>query len=347
MDILVFLLTLSVLVFVHELGHFLVAKKNGVKVEEFGFGLPPRIFGKKVGDTLYSINLLPIGGFVKLKGEEAEMAGFGDVDSFASLKPSRRILIVIAGVLGNLLLAYFIFVGLFLAGYPKLSGVVKFSEVAADSPAALAKILPGDTVLTFNHEKIETPEQLIEKTNQKKGQEVLLEIQRGDRSLSVKLTPRISPPEKQGPLGVRLDFEGGLVYEKVGLGQAPGRAFDEIYKQLGLMFKGLQKMVGGLFEGQVPQEVTGVVGIYKISSQAYEAGLRIFAQFVAIVSLNLFVFNLLPIPALDGGRLLFILPELLFKKKVSPKVERVVNNLGLVLLLTLFVLVTIRDVRRF
>lgn len=347
MSILIFLLVLSLLVFVHELGHFLVAKRNGVKVEEFGFGLPPRLLGRKVGDTLYSINLLPIGGFVKLKGEEAEVAGFGDADSFASIKPWRRISIVVAGVLGNLLLAYLIFVGLFLVGNPQLAGQVKISEVTKDSPAFLAQILPGDVVSSFNDQKIETPDELVEKTNQKRGREVLLEIQRGSQVWPVRITPRVSPPEGQGPLGVRLGFEGGLAYEKTGWTQAPLRGGQEIYRQLGLMFSGLQKMVVRLFAGEVPQEVTGVVGIYKIGTQAYDAGLRIFTQFVAIVSLNLFVFNLLPLPALDGGRILFILPELLFKKKVSPKVERVVNNLGLVLLLTLFVLVTIRDVRRF
>ena len=250
-------------------------------------------------------------------------------------------------VLGNLLLAYLIFVGLFLVGNHKISGQVKVTEVAKDSPASTSQILPGDVVTFFNGQKIETPDDLIEKTNQKKGQEVLLGIQRGDKILPVKLTPRLSPPEGQGPLGVRLGFEGGLVYEKAGLTSAPVRAGQEIFKQLNLMAKGLQQMAAGLFVGKVPQEVTGVVGIYKISSQAFEAGFRIFAQFVAVVSLNLFVFNLLPIPALDGGRILFILPELLFKKKVSPKVERVVNNLGLILLLSLFVLVTIRDVQRF
>ncbi len=347
MSILIFLLVLSVLVFVHELGHLLAAKRSGVRVEEFGFGLPPRIFGRKIGNTLYSINLLPIGGFVKLKGEDAEMAGFGDADSFASIKPSRRIFIVGAGVLGNLFLAYLIFVGLFLVGYPKLSGQVKVSEVTPGSPAAAANVLPGDVVSSFNHQKIETPDDLIEKTNQKRGQEIVLTVERSGQLSEVKVVPRVSPPPGQGPLGVRLGFEGGLVYEKVGLASVPLRAAQEIAKQLGLMAAGLQKMVGGLFVGKVPQEVAGVVGIYKISSQAYEAGLRIFAQFVAVVSLNLFVFNLLPIPALDGGRILFILPELIFKRKVSPKVERMVNNLGLVLLLTLVVLVTIRDVRRF
>lgn len=349
MSILIFLVTLSILVFVHELGHFLVAKKSGVKVEEFGFGLPPRLFGRKVGETLYSVNLLPIGGFVKLKGEEGgEVAGFGDADSFASIKPIRRVAIVVAGVLGNLLLAYFIFLVLFATvGSPKISGQVKIAEVVRETPAAAAPLLPGDIVRAVNNFKVERPDEFVEETNRHRGQEVTLKLERQGREIVVKITPRLKPPSGQGPLGVRLGFEGGLAYERVGLSESPLRAASEVVAQVRLMLKGLYKMLSGLFAGQVPQDVTGVVGIYKISAQAYQAGLRIFAQFVAIVSLNLFIFNLLPIPALDGGRLLFILPELFFKKKVPQKVEKFVNNLGLVLLLTIFLLVTIRDFQRF
>ncbi len=157
MSILVFLLALSVLVFVHEFGHFIAAKKSGVKVEEFGFGLPPRIFGRKIGDTLYSINLLPIGGFVKLKGEEGEVMGFGSEGSFASASNPKRLVIVVSGVVGNLILAYLIFVLLFLVGNPTMAGKVKISDVAKNSPAEASQIKPGDYVLKVDGRKFLNP----------------------------------------------------------------------------------------------------------------------------------------------------------------------------------------------
>jgi len=346
MSILIFLFTLSVLVFVHELGHFLAAKKSGVKVEEFGFGIPPRIFGKKIGETIYSINLLPIGGFVRLKGEEGEVLGFGQKDSFRSISNFKRLFIVLSGVLGNLLLAYFIFTFLFLVGYPKFSGQIKVTEVVSASPAELSGLKVGDVFVNVGRLKVETPDDFVNEVTRQKGQKVDFGILREGRKLEISLKPRINPPEGQGPLGVRLGFEASLNYQKVSLIEAPVKAFEEISSNIVLMLSGLKKIFLNLFSLKVPSEVAGVVGIYKLSSQASEAGFRIFLQFVAIISLNLFMFNLLPIPALDGGRLLFILIEAVSRKSLNPKFEKWVNNIGLALLLTLFVLITIRDFRR-
>lgn len=357
MSILIFLLTLSVLVFVHEFGHFLAAKKSGVKVEEFGFGLPPRLWGWRFGETLYSLNLLPIGGFVKLKGEEGpsrrdrdeadEVLGFGEKDSFATAGILKRIVIVGSGVLGNLLLAYLIFYFLFLVGYPRFFGQVKVEEVAAGSPAQVAQILPGDVVVEVAGQKVETPDDFLEQVTRLKGQEVALVILRQEQTLSLAATPRADPPAGQGPLGVRIVYDSQLTYEKSGLGKASVDALEEVGHNLKLMLQGLRRMVINLFVGKVPQDIAGVVGIYRLSSQAYQIGSGIFLQFVAIISLNLFVFNLLPLPALDGGRLLFILLEVVLRRRLNPKVEKIVNNLGLALLLILFVLITIRDFQRF
>lgn len=342
-----FLLVLSVLVFVHEFGHFLAAKKSGVKVEEFGFGLPPRIFGRKIGDTLYSLNLLPIGGFVKLKGEEGEVLGFGSEGSFAVASNPKRLFIVVAGVLGNLLLAYLIFVLLFLVGNPTLAGKVKISDVAKNSPAEASQIKPGDSVLMVGGKSVSEPQDFINNVNSKKGNKVTITVEREGKTLNLAAMPRVNPPSGEGPLGVVVGFDGHLTYKKVGFGQAFALAGQEIYKDLSLMILGLKNMVAEVFAGKAPAEVTGVVGIYKISTQALEIGIRIYLQLVALISLNLFMFNLLPIPALDGGRLLFILIETFTRRKISPKVEKAANNFGLATLLVLFVLVTIRDIKRF
>ncbi|MCL5004003.1 MAG: M50 family metallopeptidase [Patescibacteria group bacterium] len=348
MSVVVFLITLSVLVFVHEFGHFLAAKKSGVSVEEFGFGLPPRLFGRKVGGTLYSINLLPIGGFVKLKGEdESEVLGFGDSGSFSKVAHRSRFLIVVAGVLGNLLLAYFILTLLFLVGYPKISGAVIIDGVAKNSPAEAVGIQPSDRVVSVNGVKIDNPETMINRVNGFKGHLITLGILRNGSTIFKEITPRASPPKGEGALGVRLGFEGGLVYEKDSLWLAPVRGGQELINGIGQIFVGLGTLVSQIFVGRVPQDVAGPVGIYKLTSEAYAVGLRVFLQFVALISLNLFVFNLLPIPALDGGRLVFIVWEAFTRRKVNPRAAALINNVGLALLLTLFVLVTIRDIRRF
>lgn len=347
MSVILFLLTLSVLVFVHEFGHFIAAKKSGVKVEEFGFGLPPRIFGRKVGETLYSLNLLPIGGFVKLKGEEGEVMGFGSEGSFGDAPNFKRFIIVVAGVIGNLILAYLIFVLLFVTGNPTLTGRVKVSEVAKDSPAAQANFEPEDYLVKVNGLSIENPQDFIDAVNGQKGQNVDFTVERAGKTIELKALPRVSPPSGEGPLGVRVGFDSKLVYPKVGFPQALVLAAKETYTDLSLMVFGLKNIISQLFMGRAPQDVTGVVGIYKLTSQALGVGFGVYLQFVALISLNLFMFNLLPIPALDGGRLLFVVVESVTRKKINSKVERLVNNVGLALLLTLFVLITIRDIQRF
>jgi regulator of sigma E protease len=347
MSILIFLLALSVLVFVHEFGHFIAAKKSGVKVDEFGFGLPPRIFGRKVGDTLYSINLLPIGGFVKLKGEDGEVLGFGSEGSFVAASNPKRLIIVLAGVVGNLLLAYLIFVLLFLVGNPTMIGKVIISNVAKNSPAEASQIKPNDYVLKVDGVAVTEPQDFINRVNNKKGIKVDIVVEREGSVLNLTAIPRVSPPSGEGPLGVVVGFDSHLTYRKAGFVQAATLAGQEIYKDLALMVLGLKSMLNEMIKGRAPTDIAGVVGIYKFSAQALEVGYRIYLQLVALISLNLFMFNLLPIPALDGGRLLFIIIEMVTRKKISPKVEKVVNNFGLALLLALFVLVTIRDIKRF
>lgn len=348
MPVFIFLITLSILVFVHEFGHFLAAKKSGVKVEEFGFGIPPRIFGRKIGETLYSINLLPIGGFVKLKGEEAdEVLGFGGEGSFSSVSKKKKLVIVIAGVVGNLILSYFLFVLLFLVGYPTASGQVKVDEVLKESPAAVSGFAVGDVLLNFNGQKIEDPNQFVKIVKKTSGQASIFTIERQAKILNLKSTPLINPPSGQGALGIRLGYESQITYPRLGLGDSFVSGFRETGKYLSLMVKGIKNLVTELFKGHSPQELAGVVGIYKISTQALEIGWQVYLQFVALISLNLFLFNLLPVPALDGGRVLFILIELFTRRKISAKIERLVNNTGFALLITLFVLITIRDIKRF
>jgi regulator of sigma E protease len=342
-------IVLSLLVFVHELGHFLAAKWRGVFVEEFGFGLPPRIWGKRVGDTLYSINLFPIGGFVKLKGEDPEVVGFGDADSFAVKSRWSRALIIIAGVLGNFLLAWLIFTFLFAVGNPEFRGDVFIKDVAPNSPAAQVGIRKGDQVISINGVAVRQLEDLIVETRKSAGTEVKLQLRRGGDNRTLRLIPRLTPPKGEGAMGVALETRNERVdVSRYPLWQSPLVAAKEVVSILGKMLSGVKILLMELiFRGEVPKEVTGIVGIKALTDVAAEMGERFFLQFVAILSLNLLIFNLLPIPALDGGRLLFVGIEAITGRKLPPRVERWANNLGLALMLLLFVLITIRDIGRF
>ncbi len=346
----------SVLVFVHEMGHFLMAKWRKVAVEEFGFGLPPRLWGKKFRGTIYSLNLIPVGGFVKLKGEDPEAAFIGDADSFSVKSKKSRAAIILAGVLGNLLLAWLIFSLLFTIGNPSLSGKVVIEEVSSGSPAETAGLQKEDVVLAVDGELVGTVEDLIVKVQERAGGVVELDIDRKDpglpagrQALQMQLVPRIEPPEGEGALGVKIAMiEPEVVLVKYSFFLAPGHALIEIGEVTKAMVVGFGGMIVRIFtQGEIPTEVAGPLGIKAMTDVAASMGLRFFLQFVALLNLNLFIFNLLPIPALDGGRLLFLGFEAVLRRKLNPKIEKIANNLSLVLLLLLSVLVTIQDVSRF
>ena len=339
----------SVLVFVHEASHFLVAKWRKVAVEEFGFGLPPRLWGKKFKGTTYSLNWIPLGGFVKLKGEDPEAAFVGDVDSFSVKSKKSRTAIILAGVLGNLLLAWLIFSFLFTIGNPTISGKVVIEEVVSGSPAELAGLQKEDVVLAIDGTEVGTTEDLILEVDRQAGREVGLQIERKGLALQTQLVPRVQPPEGEGALGIKIAMvEPEVTLIKHPLWQAPWYALREVGEITGSMVVGFGGMLVRIFtRGEVPTEVAGVVGIKAMTDIAASMGKRFFLQFVALLNLNLFIFNLLPIPALDGGRLLFLGFEAVLGRKLNPKIEKIANNLSLALLLLLSVLVTIQDISRF
>lgn len=339
-----FFILLSVLIFVHESGHFLMAKLFGVAVEEFGFGLPPRIWGRKIKGTIYSLNLLPIGGFVRLKGEEGETLGFGGVDSFAVKSKSKRAAILAAGALGNFLLAWVVFSVLLGLGTPVPAGKVLIEEIKEGSPAAAGGLSAGDFILSFEGEKTETSEELAQRTRESLGRVAVLEVETKGEGRAVAIVPRTDPPEGEGPLGIIITT--AVTEERVSFWRAPWMGLVRTSQSLMGMVKGFGQIIADLFRG-APVQVGGPVAIYALSEAYASGGFKFFAQFMALLSLNLVVVNLLPIPALDGGRLLFIGIEALRGKKLSPQVERVANSLGFAFLLILIVLLSIRDIRTF
>jgi len=353
-SLIISLFVLSLLVFVHELGHFLAAKKSGIKVEEFGLGYPPRLLGVKKRGTIYSINLIPFGGFVSIYGME-ESAGHRTKNKNAFWNKSKRIraIVLLAGILMNFLLGVVSFSLIYsVLGIPEKQGFVEMAGVAENSPAEKAGIKENDVVtqLIINHKSliIKDNQEFIEIINQNLGQEVELELEREGERRVIVLVPRKEPPASEGPLGVAIVdsktiqpvfWQRPFLSLWWGLKEAVGWA--------GAIFFGVAKMIYELlFKKIIPQDVTGPVGIVQVTSNVAKAGILPLLQFIGVLSVNLSVLNLLPIPALDGSRLLFLAVEAVTGKKPKPKTEKLIHALGMIVLLFLMLLITVQDVSR-
>jgi len=357
--IIAFVLILSVLVLIHELGHFLVAKKLGIKVEEFGFGFPPRVFGIKKGETLYSINLLPVGGFVKLFGEDSAGGGSikdlkkGRMDiSQKDLKRAffarpiwQRFSVVVAGVVMNFLLAVTLISYLFASqGVALPTKTIHVTDILKGSPAESAGLKPGDEILQLNGRKMLKTDEFIKTVKENLGKEISLTITRNGQTLTVSLMPRKTYPKGEGPVGVGIS---NIEIKKYAWYEAPFFGTLEALKFSWLIVQGLGQMVSDIvLHGQKPKGVAGPVGVAQLTGQAVSYGVNATLWFVGLLSINLAVLNVLPIPALDGGRLFFIVIEAVFRKKVNPKYETLSHAIGLAVLLSLMLLITVFDVLR-
>ena len=342
MDLIIFIVALSILVLVHEFGHFFAARRTGVKVEEFGLGLPPRMFGKKFGDTIYSINWLPIGGFCKLYGEDGDGKGG---DSFNHKKPWQKLLIVLGGALMNLVLAIVIFSTVYtILGVPKETDRVKIISVSKNSPAEMAGLKEGDVVLKVAGTEIKKPDQLTGEVLKHKGGKIDLVI--NDNKL-INVEVRQNPPEGEGSIGIAISNTELVKVPWYRIDEGIKAGFKEAYFWGKIIAGGVYKMISGLFMGQVPKDVSGPIGMYEATSSINKnQGFLAVVHFFGIVSVNLAIVNVLPFPALDGGRIIFVLYEMLTKKKANQKLEMIVNNIGMILLLGLILLITVGDISR-
>jgi len=358
LTILIFIIILGLLVFVHELGHFLTAKRNGIRVDEFGFGFPPRIFSIKKGETVYSINAIPLGGFVKIYGEEGE--GETSPRSFISKSAWTKSKILFAGVLMNFLLAILLFsIGSFI-GLPTAIGeseITKYPNaqlqlinVAQNSPASSAGLLAGDFVVALKDlsgqmlTQIKTPSRFQDFVDNEKGKEIIVTVKRGSEKLEIAVTPRANPPQGQGPLGVELATVAQISspwYRALLDGFLTAISF------LWFLILTLYEILRNLFiTGRAGVEVTGPVGIFNLTGQAVTLGLVYILQLAAMLSINLAVINAIPFPALDGGRALFLLIEKIKGSPIKMRTAGVVNTIGFALLIALMIFITFKDITR-
>lgn len=356
--LIIFIIILAILILAHEAGHFWAAKKMGARVDEFGFGFPPRVFSVKKGETRYSLNLIPVGGFVKIHGEQGE--GKGDADSFVSKSIGQRALILAAGVGMNFVLAAFLLGIGHMVGLPTSlneenisNGIAKnqktqIVEVAKDSPAEAIGLKIGDEIKSLASQgeaiqisKAEEVSQFIEK---RQNNEISLEIKRGQEIIKTNFFPRLNPPENQGPLGVVLADTALISYpwwKAIYLG------IEDVVNIIILISTVLAGIIYKALAGQPVGEVlSGPVGIYSITSQAAGMGWIYLLQLTAFLSIQLGLINIFPFPALDGGRILFLIIEKIKGSPVSQKVENIIHTAGFAILIFLMIVITWRDLTR-
>lgn len=347
MDILIFIVALSVLVLVHEFGHYFAAKFTGVKVEEFGLGLPPKIWGKKIGQTIWSLNWLPIGGFCKLEGENPEENKKSQT-SFMYKNPMSKGLIVLGGVLMNIVLAVVIFSTVYtILGVPTQTNEVKVIGVVKNSPAETAGIKEKDWVLSVNDVYVSKPEELTKEVVKDKGKETNLLINRDGQLIPFKVMVRENPPVGEGAMGVAISNTEMTKIAWYEFYKGIGAGFKEAYFWGKIILGGVTKMIGGLLMGKVPSDVAGPIGMFEATSSIKKSqGILAVVHFFGIVSVNLAVVNVLPFPALDGGRIIFVIYEMLTKKRANQKFETMVNNIGMIVLLSLILVITAGDIWR-
>lgn len=351
---LIFLAVIAVLVLSHEFGHFIFAKVRGVRVDEFGFGFPPRLFGMKFGETLYSINLLPFGGFVRIYGED-EAGGESDPRNFASRSFSEKFWIIFAGVLMNMLLAYVLFTSGHILGLPSVVDesnqayahdmAVRIIEVVPGSPAENAGLLPGDAILRMQFAaetlQIQEREQVQDFIKAHAGEQIMLTVEREGEELTMAATPRKNPTPEQGALGIAM-LKTGVI--KSPIWQAPWEGLKTTYYATKNVAAGLVLFFGNLVRGVFMEEVSGPVGIAQAAGQAGRLGFIYLLHLTAIMSVNLAILNLLPIPALDGGRIFFLIIEKIRGIPISIRVTQMVHAIGFAVLILLMLIITYKDI---
>ncbi len=340
----------SLIIIIHELGHFLVAKKSGVLVEEFGLGLPPRIFGKKIGETLYSLNWLPIGGFVKLHGETAEDKVVYPERAFSNKSKKVKIAITLAGIIMNFVLAVFAFAIVYsFTGIDTGIVDVKILAVSNDTPAAASGVVSGDIVKKVGDTAISSVSEFKAELDKYKGKAVVVEFLRGENLVSLKLTPRLNPPEGQGAIGVEIadvpEIYFPPIWQRPFVGAWHGlKQSLALSKAVILGLGGAAKSVG---QGKAPEHVVGAFGLVSLLIEFAKMGIIPLLNLIGIISINLAIINVLPIPPLDGSRVFITIVEAITRKKMTANLESKIYTAGFIFMIGLMLLVTAREIPAF
>ncbi len=337
MFILVALLVLGVLIFVHELGHFIVAKLSGMPVDEFSLGFGPAIVSRQWGETRYSLRILPLGGYNKIAGMESN----DDRPNGFTHKPlAARIGVILAGSLSNLVFAVLIFVILFsVMGTPTASNANLIGDIMPKSPAEHAGLQPGDRIAMIDGRQTSTWDDVASDIHSQGARPVTLLIERQGQDFSLVITPEYDPSSKSSLIGI----VPTTVWLKQGIIPGMQSGLQESYDWSAQIVQSLVQ----LFTGKVQmQDISGPVGIVKTLGDTAREGLRYLLILTGILGINLAIINLLPIPALDGSRLVFLLLEGVRGKPINPEKENIIHLVGFAVIMCLVLMITYNDIIR-
>ncbi|MGB5158101.1 M50 family metallopeptidase [Desulfobacterium sp. N47] len=349
-DIIAFIIVLGVLIFFHELGHFLVARLFGVGVEKFSLGFGPRLFGKKIGITDYCISAVPLGGYVKMIGEEVD----SEVDpadihlSFNHKHVLKKILIVAAGPVFNLLLAVIIFLIIFL-----ISGIFIFKPVVGnvekDSPARIAGLEKGDLIVSINETAVSSWENMAEFISGSNGKKLAFSIKRNGDVLKLDIVPELKITknifgEDTNRYAIGITSAGEYYAKKLNPVEALFESIRQTYRIVDLTVMSVVKLIQGTLSAKT---LGGPIMIAEMAGQQAREGAANFVFFISLISINLAVLNFLPIPVLDGGHLLFFFIEALIGKPVNTKIREIAQQVGIFILIVLMIFVFYNDITRY
>lgn len=359
MSIIIFIIILGILIFVHELGHFLLAKKNGIKVTEFSIGFPPRILSFKKGETQYTLGLIPFGGYVKIFGEnpDEESTNPERKDSFVNKSVFVQALVLLGGVTFNILFAWFLFFLVLMMGMPAVvtsenvndvqNAKIVITSVYSNSPAEIAGLKSGDVIVSIENEansvqgedlSTEAIQEIVENSKEK----IFLEIEKSGENQTLEISPTLGILGNAKAIGISMDKIGE---RKLTMPAAFVESFKMTGNGLQGVFVGLSSLFGSLFSNWSNlNQVSGPIGIVGLVSDASQFGIANLMSFTAVLSINLAVLNVMPFPALDGGRLLFLLLETLSRKKIRPIIFNIINGIGFFILITFMVIISISDI---
>ncbi|MGH2377184.1 MAG: M50 family metallopeptidase [Candidatus Limnocylindria bacterium] len=361
--LLIFLVTFTVIIAVHELGHYITARLLGMRVLEFAFGFPPRLFAWRHAGIDYSVNAIPFGGFVRILGQEdfaIRQQGEGEPGSFTSKPWWAQAIVLVAGVTMNFILALVVLTVAFLVGTTAPTGDVRILEVKEGSPAAAAEVRDGDLIREIDGTAFRSSAQIVTYVYRQAGLTragvpvdpprsplpMTLVLERDGRLLDpVTVTPRQELPPGEGPTGIVLEDVAAPI--SVSPAEAVVSAWALTADVVGQIAALPGQLLGAAEVGPAGQpQIGGPIEIFRVTGQVAEFGFPALLRLVGVLSINLGVINIIPFPALDGGRLLFVLVGGIFRKRLSPQVEAMIHAVGFLLLLGLLVLVSIADLRR-
>lgn len=347
MSILIFLAVLGILIVVHEFGHFMMAKRLGVRVERFAIGFGPKLFSVNYDDTEFALCLIPLGGYVKMAGDERSSCK-GLTEEFYSKSPGHRALIILMGPVVNYVMAYICFVIVFATGYPTLSA--KVGELINAYPAQLAGLEVGDKIIRIDRSPINSWEEMQRSIVASKDKELTFTVIRNGIELKKTITPAVKRLEnifgqKEDIRVVGIKPKEEIVILKYGFSQSLGKSAQQLFDITATTYKALYRIMTGAMSAK--DTMTGPIGIYYIIKQAAALGISYLLYITGIISASLAIFNFLPLPILDGGHLFFLGIEKIRKKALSAKVDEAINRVGLTLILSLAVFILYSDMVRF